>query len=71
MKLSAEPDVWEFRQIDLNDQPPKTAEVGVLNELGEQGWELVGILDNHIAYLKRRSSSPTPPKTTPRSPPAS
>jgi hypothetical protein len=66
--------VWEYRQIDLNDLPPKTGEVDVLNELGKQGWELVGILDNHIAYLKRRSSSPTPPKkpkTPPTSPPAS
>jgi len=63
--------VWEYRQIDLNDLPPKTDEVDVLNELGKQGWELVGILNNHIAYLKRRSSSPTPPKTPPSSPPRS
>jgi hypothetical protein len=66
--------VWEYRQIDLNDLPPKTVEADVLNELGKQGWELVGILDNHIAYLKRPSSSLTPPKTPktpPRSPPAS
>jgi hypothetical protein len=33
----------------------------VLNELGEQGWELVGILHNHVTYLKRRM-----PETTAR-----
>jgi hypothetical protein len=83
LKLSAEPDVWEYRQIDLNELPPKTDEVDVLNQLGEQGWELVAILHNHVAHLKRRtpetrkavavsrSSSPTPPKTPPRSPRAS
>jgi hypothetical protein len=52
----------------------ETGEVDVLNELGEQGWELVAIAGNQVAYLKRRSSSPTPPKTPktpPRSPPAS
>jgi hypothetical protein len=46
--------MWEYRQIDLNDLPRKTHEVDVLNELGEQGWELVGIMDNQVAYLKRR-----------------
>jgi hypothetical protein len=44
--------VWEYRQVDLNDLPRKAVEVDVLNELGEQGWELVGILDNHVTYLK-------------------
>jgi hypothetical protein len=69
--------VWEYRQVDLNDLPRKTHEVDVLNELGDQGWELVGILGNHVAYLKRRavavsrSSSPAPPKTPPSSPPRS
>jgi hypothetical protein len=42
--------VWEYRQIDLNDLPRKAAEVDVLNELGAQGWELVGIMDNHVAW---------------------
>jgi hypothetical protein len=41
--------VWEYRQIDLNDLPRKTDGVDVLNELGEQAWELVGIMDNRLA----------------------
>jgi hypothetical protein len=71
--------VWEYRQVDLNDLPRKAHEVDVLNELGEQGWELVGILDNHaghawmvsslanhIAYLKRPMEEPTPAAKTHR-----
>jgi hypothetical protein len=58
---------WEYRQIDLNELPPKTDEVDVLNELGKQGWELVAILHNHVAYLKRLAT----PAQSPRSPRAS
>ena len=44
---------WEYRTIYLND-PRKTDEIDLLNDAGEQGWELVGITANHIAYLKRQ-----------------
>jgi hypothetical protein len=46
---------WKYPQVDLNDLPPKTDEVDLLNELGDQGCELVGIMDNQVAYLKRRA----------------
>jgi hypothetical protein len=62
-KLSAEPDVWEYCQVDLNDLPRKTREVDLLNEVGEQGWELVAILHNHVAYLKRLATPAKPPRS--------
>ena len=55
--------VWEYRQIDLNDLPRKAHEVDVLNELGEQGWELVGIMANHVASLKRLATPAQPPRS--------
>ena len=44
---------WEYRKIALNQLSPKTADVDVLNDAGDEGWELVAILPNNIAYLKR------------------
>jgi len=45
---------WEYRKIDLNQVPRKTDEVDVLCDAGEEGWELVAILQNNVAYLKRQ-----------------
>ena len=45
---------WEYRKIDLNQVPRKTDEVDVLCDAGEEGWELVTILQNNVAYLKRQ-----------------
>ena len=45
---------WEYRKIDLNQVPRKTDEIEVLCDAGEEGWELVTILPNNVAYLKRR-----------------
>jgi hypothetical protein len=44
---------WQYRKIDLNQLPRKTDEIDVLCEVGEEGWELVTILPNNVAYLKR------------------
>jgi hypothetical protein len=55
---------WEYRKIDLNDQPPKTDELHLLNDAGEDEWELVCITANNFAYLKRhvqeRASAKSP-----------
>ena len=45
--------LWEYRKIALNQLSAKTADVDLLNDAGEEGWELVVILPNNIAYLKR------------------
>jgi len=44
---------WEYRKIDLNQLPRKTDEIEALCDAGEEGWELVAILANNVAYLKR------------------
>ena len=44
---------WEYRKIALNQLPHKTSEIDVLCGAGEEGWELVTILPNNVAYLKR------------------
>jgi len=49
---------WEYRKIDLNQQHPRGDELDMLNAAGEEGWELVGITSNNIAYLKREFEEP-------------
>jgi hypothetical protein len=45
--------VWNYRKIDLSEQRPRSDELDLLNTAGADGWELVGITSNNIAYLKR------------------
>jgi hypothetical protein len=51
---------WQYRKIDLNELSPKTDEIDILNGAGDEGWELVVITVNNIAYLKRQLEDPTP-----------
>lgn len=44
---------WEYRKVDLSQHRPRGDEVDILNAAGADGWELVGISTNNIAYLKR------------------
>jgi hypothetical protein len=54
---------WEYDKIDLNDLPRKRSDVDALNDAGHDGWELVNITSNAIAYLKRPiGPEPKPPK---------
>src|ERR1700704_4903942 len=46
---------WQYRKIDLNQLPRKTEDIDLLSEAGLDGWEVVTILENHVAYLKRQS----------------
>jgi hypothetical protein len=32
---------WKYRKINLNEQPRRTDEIGLLCDAGEDGWELV------------------------------
>jgi H-NS histone family len=44
---------WEYKKIDLNDVPRGSDDVEVLCDAGGEGWDLVHILPNNMAYLKR------------------
>jgi hypothetical protein len=44
---------WEYRKIDLNQQRPRHDELDLLNSAGADGWELVSITANNLAYFKR------------------
>jgi hypothetical protein len=52
---------WEYSRLNLNDLPRETSELDLLNDAGEEGWELVFITSNHIAILKRSSDKQSPP----------
>jgi hypothetical protein len=45
---------WQYRTIYLNEVPRGSDAIDVLNDAGGEGWELVGITTNNIAYLKRQ-----------------
>jgi Domain of unknown function (DUF4177) len=44
---------WEYRAIELTGSHSGVDDIAVLNEAGRDGWELVRITANNIAYLKR------------------
>ena len=44
---------WEYKKIVLGEAPRKSDEMALLCDAGEDGWELVAILANNVAYLKR------------------
>jgi hypothetical protein len=55
---------WEYRKINLNDLPRKTDDIDVLTDAGAQGWDLIAITPNNIAYLKRPLDDPAPAHET-------
>jgi hypothetical protein len=52
---------WEYRRIDLNDAPRRGDDVDVLNRAGSEGWELVAVTGNGVAYVKRLIPEPQKP----------
>jgi hypothetical protein len=52
---------WEDLTLDLAYLPAKTNDVDVLNKAGEDGWELIAIASNHVAYLRRQVDDPDAP----------
>ena len=53
---------WEYRKVHLNDAPARSDDIDLLNAAGEEGWELVGITSNSIAYLKREVENAAAPQ---------
>jgi hypothetical protein len=45
---------WEYRKIDLGDLARNTSDLDLLDKAGGEGWELVVITSNNIAYFKRQ-----------------
>jgi hypothetical protein len=61
----------EYRKIDLNELAQMGGDIDVLNRAGAEGWELMTITINHVAYLRRMLEDATvpavdPPPTTAR-----
>jgi hypothetical protein len=50
---------WEYRRLDLTDSFGGADDIALLNEAGTEGWELVRITTNNVAYLKRPLVQPT------------
>jgi hypothetical protein len=50
---------WEYSKIDLNNVPAKSSDLDALDDAGKDGWELVGITANNVAYLKRALEDPS------------
>jgi hypothetical protein len=53
---------WEYRKIDLTAARGDRQEIQWLNQAGAEGWELVRVTDNNVAYLKREMASKPPAK---------
>jgi hypothetical protein len=49
---------WEYSRINLNEVPRRTDDIDLLNDAGKEGWELVTITTNNIAFLKRQIAEP-------------
>ena len=44
---------WEYRRLALNETRRGVDEIDLLCDAGEEGWELVAVLPNGVAFLKR------------------
>jgi hypothetical protein len=49
---------WEYIRICLSDLPLNIDSVDILNDAGKDGWELIVITSNNIAYLKLEITKP-------------
>jgi H-NS histone family len=44
---------WEYMKMVLNEASRRGDEIDLLCDAGAEGWELVAVLPNGVAYLKR------------------
>jgi hypothetical protein len=45
--------LWEYETLSLSDMPPNTTILDRLNDAGRDGWEVVAIMMNGVAVMKR------------------
>jgi hypothetical protein len=62
---------WEYSKRNLNEASAKVSDVDLLNDVGKDGWELVSITINNLAYLKRPLAAEPPARPPARRKPAS
>jgi hypothetical protein len=55
---------WEYQKVDLNVLTRTATDLDLLDKAGDEGWELVVITPNSIAYLKRPITKPKTRKKT-------
>ena len=54
---------WQYRKLHLNQHGPRGDELDMLNAAGAEGWELISITSNNVAYLKREIEDFDQPRT--------
>jgi hypothetical protein len=57
---------YEYVRIDLNQHHPRSDALALLGSAGQQGWRLVCVTANNIAYLIREIDDPAAPSTSRR-----
>jgi hypothetical protein len=57
---------WEYSRINLNEVPRRADDIDALNDAGKEGWELVTITTNNVAFLRRPIGEPARPQPTRR-----
>jgi DNA-binding protein H-NS len=45
---------WQYKKVDLNTAPALKDDIDILDTAGQDGWELVTIQPNGVAYFKRQ-----------------
>jgi hypothetical protein len=54
---------WEYRKILLNEHLRSGDDIELLCQAGKEGWELIAIAPNSVAYLRRAiAGMPRPPE---------
>ena len=59
---------WEYARLDLGSISTNMTDVEVLNGAGDEGWELIAITGNNIAYFKRPIAAQRKPRAAARRP---
>lgn len=57
---------WEYMKVDLNNAARKEDDINVLNRFGKDGWDLVAVTSNNMAYLKKIVPGTEPQRPTTR-----